>query len=137
MGLDQQVAEGFPGFRAEVDDSRHLFPQTAQGILRPMPESNREGRFAPTSGRWASAQVRHAAAEALRDVSEPLAAGCEEPAQKAALAQFFQPRLPGLRTRAQPRDAVGPPADLSYENWNHLLIDIPARNTIVIVLRFF
>jgi len=45
IGPDHHVAGGFPGFRAEVDDSRRLFPLTAQGILRPMPESARDTSF--------------------------------------------------------------------------------------------
>jgi len=45
IGPDHQVAGGSPGFRPEVDDSRRLFPQTAQGIRRPMPESARDRSF--------------------------------------------------------------------------------------------
>ncbi len=45
IGPDHQVAGGFPRSRAEVDDSRRLFPQTAQGILRPMPESAPDRSF--------------------------------------------------------------------------------------------
>ncbi len=37
IGPDHRVTGGFPGFRAGVDDSGRLFPQTAQGILRPVP----------------------------------------------------------------------------------------------------
>ncbi len=49
---------------------------------------------------WASAQVRHAAqAETLGDFSESLPAGCEEMTQQTALAQFFQPCLPGFGRR--------------------------------------
>ncbi len=49
---------------------------------------------------WASAQVRHAAqAQTLGDFSESLPTGCEEATQQTALAQFFQPCLPGLGRR--------------------------------------
>ncbi len=50
---------------------------------------------------WASAQVGHAAqAETLGDFSQPPPTGREEATQQTALAQFFQPCLPGLGRRA-------------------------------------
>ncbi|MGO9466610.1 MAG: hypothetical protein ACLQVF_20910 [Isosphaeraceae bacterium] len=49
---------------------------------------------------WASAQVRHAAqAQTLGNYSESLPTGCEEATQQTALAQVFQPCLPGLGRR--------------------------------------
>jgi len=49
--------------------------------------------FPAVSGRWASAQVRHASrAELLGDVSQPLATGREEAALQIALEEAARDR---------------------------------------------
>ncbi len=56
----------------------------------------------PASGNQATAQVDcPAQTQPLGDLSEPLAARRQEPAQEAAFAQFRQSVLPGLGGRAQ------------------------------------
>jgi len=68
-----------------------------------MPESGRLQSLLPLSGRQASAQVWHAPqAQALGDLFESLPTGREEAAEATALAQVFQPRLPGLRAAPEP-----------------------------------
>jgi len=82
--------------------------EVAQGITRPIPQSARDLSLVPVSGRRTSGQVRDAPqAQAIGDVAKPLPAGREEAAKEAALAQFVQPRLPGLGGCAQPFEDPG------------------------------
>ncbi len=87
---------------------RTFVPPNGAGNLRPQPESVPDQNVGSALRRWASAQVRHALqTQPFGHFAQALPTRREEPPQQAALAQFFQPRLPGLGGRANPFEDVG------------------------------